>query len=143
MASTAADTMTANSDDTNTRSGRPAYQSRPSRMMPSDTVCPRSGWATISASAMTAAGTSGISISRSDARSRRRAASRCAPQSRNAIFASSDGCIEKPAMTNQPREPLATLPIPGMSTRTSRTIETANPENARLRIICTGIRSAT
>ena len=38
-------------------------------MMPSDTVCPRSGWATISASAMTAAGTSGISISRSEARS--------------------------------------------------------------------------
>ena len=34
-------------------------------MMPSDTVWPRSGWATMSASAMTAAGISGISISRS------------------------------------------------------------------------------
>ena len=65
-------------------------------MMPSDTVCPRSGWATMSASAITAAGTSGISISRSDARSMRRAASRCAPQIANAILASSDGCMEKP-----------------------------------------------
>ena len=65
-------------------------------MMPSDTVCPRSGCATMSASAITAAGTSGISISRSDARSMRRAASRCAPQIANAILASSEGCIEKP-----------------------------------------------
>ena len=82
-------------------------------MMPSDTVCPRSGWATMSASAMTAAGTSGISISRSDARSMRRAASRCAPQIANAILASSEGCMERPATTNQPRDPLASVPIPG------------------------------
>ena len=88
--------------------------------MPSDTVCPRSGWATISASAMTAAGTSGTSSSRSEARSSRRAASRCAPQMANAILANSDGCIEKPAITNHLREPLARLPIPGTSTRTSR-----------------------
>ena len=112
-------------------------------MMPSDTVCPRSGWATMSASAMTAAGTSGISISRSDARSMRRAASRCAPQIRNAILASSDGCMEKPATTNQPREPLATLPIPGINTRTNRMTVTAKPVKARLRMIWTGIRSAT
>ena len=83
-------------------------------MMPSDTVCPRSGWATMSASAITAAGTSGMSISRSDARSIRRAASRCAPQIANAILASSDGCMESPATTNQPRDPLASLPIPGI-----------------------------
>ena len=94
-------------------------------MMPSETVCPRSGWATISASAITAAGTSGISISRSEARSMRRAASRCAPQMANAILASSEGCIEKPATTNQPREPLASLPIPGTSTRTSKMMVTA------------------
>ena len=111
-------------------------------MMPSDTVCPRSGWATISASAITAAGTSGMSISRSDACSMRRAASRCAPQIANAIFASSEGCMENPAITNQPREPLASLPIPGISTRTSMTMVSANPLNARLRISCTGIRSA-
>ena len=82
-------------------------------MMPSETVCPRSGWATISASDTTAAGTSGISISRSEARSIRRAASRCAPQMANAILASSDGCMEKPATTNHLREPLARLPMPG------------------------------
>ncbi len=111
-------------------------------MMPSDTVCPRSGWATISASAITAAGTSGTSISRSDACSRRRAASRWAPQIANAIFASSEGCMENPAITNQPRDPLASLPIPGTSTRTSMTMVSANPLNAMLRISCTGIRSA-
>src|SRR6478736_2510870 len=79
---------------------------------------------------MTAAGTSGINISRSDARSMRRAASRCAPQMANAIFASSEGCMENPANTNQPREPLASLPIPGMSTRTSMMMVIANPLNA-------------
>ena len=82
-------------------------------MMPSDTVWPRSGWATISASAMTAAGTNGISISRSEARSMRRAASRWAPQMANAILVSSEGCIEKPAITNHPREPLAACRFPG------------------------------
>ena len=88
--------------------------------MPSDTVCPRSGCATISASAMTAAGTSGISNSRSEARSSRRAASRCAPQMAKAILASSDGCMEKPAMTNHFRDPLARFPMPGTSTSTNR-----------------------
>ena len=116
---------TASSEVPKTRSGSPAYHSRASRMMPSDTVCPRSGWATISASAMTAAGTSGISISRSEARSMRRAASRCAPQMANAILASSEGCIEKPAITNHLREPLARLPIPGTSTSTSKMIVTS------------------
>ena len=111
---------TASSEVTKTRSGSPAYHSRASRMMPNDTVCPRSGCATINASAITAAGTSGISISRSDARSRRRVASRCAPQMAKAILASSDGCIEKPAITNHLRDPLARLPIPGTSTSTSR-----------------------
>ena len=38
----------------------------------------------------------------------------------NAILANSDGCIEKPAMTNHLREPLARLPIPGTSTSTSK-----------------------
>jgi hypothetical protein len=142
MASTAAERTTANSDDRNTRSGRPAYQSSASRMIPSDTVCPRSGWATMSASAITAAGTSGISISRSEARSKRRAASRCAPQMAKAIFASSDGCIDSPATTNQPREPLASLPIPGISTSTSSTMVIAKPVNARLRMVCTRIRIA-
>ena len=61
----------------------------------------------------------------------------------NAIFASSEGCMENPATTNHPREPLASLPIPGISTRTSMTTVSANPLKARLRIICTGIRSAT
>ena len=50
--------------------------------------------------------------------------------------------MENPAITNQPREPLASLPIPGISTRTSMTMVSANPLNARLRISCTGIRSA-
>ncbi|CNJ01197.1 Uncharacterised protein [Mycobacterium tuberculosis] len=120
MAKIAPATKTAASELTNTRSGSPAYHSRPSRMMPSDTVWPRSGWATTSASATTAAGTRGISISRSEARSIRRAASRCAPQMANAILASSDGCIEKPATTNHLREPLARLPIPGIRTSTSK-----------------------
>ena len=99
--------------------------------MPSDTVCPRSGCATMSARAITAAGTNGISISRSDARSIRRAASRCAPQIANAIFASSDGCMDNPATTNQPRDPLASLPIPGISTRTSSTMVIAKAVNAQ------------
>ncbi len=50
--------------------------------------------------------------------------------------------MDHPATTNQPRDPLATLPIPGISTRISSTMERAKPENARLRISCTGIRSA-
>ena len=50
-----AETKTAASDVRNTRRGNPAYHSKPNRMMPIDTVCPRSGCATISASATTAA----------------------------------------------------------------------------------------
>ena len=57
-------------------------------MMPSETVWPRSGWATMRASAITAAGMSGMSISRNEARSMRRVASRCAPQIANAILVS-------------------------------------------------------
>ncbi|CFA91904.1 Uncharacterised protein [Mycobacterium tuberculosis] len=139
----AAETTTAASELRKTRSGSPAYHSRPNKMMPIDTVCPRSGWATISASATTAAGTSGISISRSEARSMRRAASRCAPQMANAILASSEGCIEKPATTNQPREPLASLPIPGTSTSTSITMVIAKPEKAMRRMNRTDIRRQT
>ena len=97
----------------------------------------------MSASAITAAGTSGTNISRSDARSMRRAASRCAPQIASAILASSEGCMENPAKTNQPREPLATLPIPGISTRINNTMVMANPVKANLRITDTGVRSAT
>ncbi len=111
-------------------------------MMLIDTVWPRSGCATIRASAMTAAGTSGISISRNEARSMRRAASRCAPQIAKAILVSSEGCIEKPATTNQPREPLASLPIPGISTSTSMAMVAAKPVNAIRRMNRTGNRSA-
>ncbi len=92
---------------------------------------------------MTAAGTSGISISRNDACSIRRAASRCAPQIANAILASSEGCMENPAITNQPRDPLASLPIPGTSTSTSRNNVNAKENVAVLRITRTGTRSAT
>ena len=60
----------------------------------------------------------------------------------NAILASSDGCMENPATTNQPREPLASLPIPGISTRISSTIVNAKPGNASRRIRLTGMRSA-
>ncbi len=88
--------MAASSELTNTFSGRPAYQSSASRMMPSDTVWPRSGWATMSASAITAAGSSGTSSSLSDARSMRRVASRCEPQMANAILVSSEGCMDRP-----------------------------------------------
>ena len=35
--------------------------------------------------------------------------------------------MENPATTNQPREPLATLPIPGISTRTSMTTADREP----------------
>jgi len=112
-------------------------------MIASDTVWPRSGWATIRPSAITAAGTSGISISRSDARSMRREASRCAPQIANAIFANSEGCIENPDTTNQPRDPWASLPIPGMSTSTSMTMVSAKPAKAVWRISRTGTRNAT
>ena len=99
-------------------------------MMPSETVWPRSGWATMRASAITAAGMSGMSISRNEARSMRRVASRCAPQIANAILVSSEGCMESPATTNQPRVPLDSCPMPGMSTSTSSTIVMANAENA-------------
>ena len=92
---------------------------------------------------MTAAGISGISISRSDARSMRRVASRCAPQITKAIFASSDGCMENPPKTNQPRVPLAIFPMPGMSTRTSKMIVVANAGKAMRRRKCTGSRKAT
>ncbi len=52
--------------------------------------------------------------------------------------------MENPATTNQPRDPLATVPMPGgINTNTSSTIVTANPVNARLRITCTGTRIAT
>jgi hypothetical protein len=111
-------------------------------MMLNDTVWPRSGCATISASATTAAGTNGISISRNEARSMRRAASKCAPQIANAILVSSEGCIERPAITNHPRDPLASLPIPGINTSTSITMVTAKPVNAIRRINRTGNRSA-
>ncbi|CKW38188.1 Uncharacterised protein [Mycobacterium tuberculosis] len=73
----------------------------------------------------------------------RRAASRCAPQMANAILASSEGCIEKPATTNQPREPLASLPIPGTSTSTSITMVIAKPEKAMRRMNRTDIRRQT
>ena len=137
-ATTAPDTVL-----TNNFSGRPAYQSRPSRMMLSDTDCPRSGCMKINVSASAAAGSSGTSIWRSVACSIRRAASRCAPQMAKAILASSEGCMENPPKTNQPREPLATLPIPGTSTSTSRTMVNAKAGNASLRMILIGIRSAT
>ena len=112
-------------------------------MMPSETVWPRSGCATISASAITAAGTSGISISRSDARSIRRAASRWAPQMANAILVSSDGCMDNPAITNQPRVPLDSVPMPGTRTSTSSTIVVAKAGKASRRIRFTGTRIAT
>jgi hypothetical protein len=60
----------------------------------------------------------------------------------NAIFASSEGCIENPPNTNHPREPLATLPIPGTSTSTSSTTLIAKPGNASLRISDIGMRNA-
>ena len=135
--------MAAASELTNTFKGRPANQSKASRMMTRDTVCPRSGWATMSASAMTAAGSSGISISRRLARSIRREASRWAPQTAKAILVSSEGCIDRPPTTNQPRVPLASCPIPGISTRTSRTIVVANPANATRRRKLTGRRKAS
>ncbi len=54
----------------------------------------------------------------------RRDASKWAPQIANAILASSEGCIEKPATTNHLREPLARFPMPGTSTSTSKMIVT-------------------
>ena len=112
-------------------------------MMPSDTVWPRSGWATMRPSAITAAGINWISISRNVARSIRRAASRCAPQTANAILANSEGCMDSPPMTNHPRVPLATRPIPGISTRISNTTVTAKAANAVRRMKLTGSRSAS
>lgn len=60
----------------------------------------------------------------------------------NAILVSSDGCIDSPATTNQPREPLDSWPMPGISTSTSITIVTANAENAVLRRKLTRTRRA-
>ncbi|SHQ47166.1 Uncharacterised protein [Mycobacteroides abscessus subsp. abscessus] len=80
-----------------TFNGRPAYHSRANKMMLKETVCPRSGWMTISTSAISAAGTSGTSISRMLACSMRREASRCAPQIANATLVSSEGCMDRPA----------------------------------------------
>ena len=111
-------------------------------MMPSDTVWPRSGCATISARAITAAGNSGISISRSEARSIRRDASRCEPHTANAILVSSEGCMDRPPTTNQPRVPLDSRPMPGISTRISSTIVTAKARKAVRRMKLTGRRSA-
>ena len=59
-----------------------------------------------------------------------------------AILATSEGCMEKPPTTNHPRDPLASLPIPGTRTSTSRIMLKAKPENAMRRMTRTGIRSA-
>ena len=134
--------MVASNEVTKTFSGRPANHSSASRMMPSDTVWPRSGWATMSANAITAAGINGISISRREARSIRRAANRCDPQTTNAILVSSEGCIDNPPTTNHPRVPLAIRPIPGMSTATSITMVTEKARNAVARMRRTGSLSA-
>ena len=91
---------------------------------------------------MTAAGINGINISRRLARSIRRVASRCAPQITKAILVNSEGCMDRPPTTNQPRVPLATWPIPGMSTSTSMTIVTAKAGNAIRRMKRTGNRRA-
>ena len=46
-------------------------------------------------------------------------------------------------MTNQPREPLDRVPMPGMSTSTKSTMVNANPANAVRRMNRTGTRRAT
>ena len=50
--------------------------------------------------------------------------------------------MDKPPNTNQPRVPLATRPIPGISTRTSIPMVTANTGKAIRRMKRTGNRSA-
>ncbi|SHX05240.1 Uncharacterised protein [Mycobacteroides abscessus subsp. abscessus] len=125
------------------RSDSPAYQSRPSRTMLTDTVWPRSGSATIRPSASTAAGTSGNSSSFQPACCMRRVASRCEPQIAKAILVSSDGCMEKPATTNQPRAPLDRWPMPGISTSAISTRLTMNAGSAIRRMNAMGSRSAT
>ena len=51
--------------------------------------------------------------------------------------------MDSPAITNQPRVPLDSVPMPGTSTSTSITIVVANAGNARRRIRFTGTRIAT
>ena len=50
--------------------------------------------------------------------------------------------MENPAITNQPREPLASLPIPGTSTRTSKTMVEREAGERQAAHQFTGIRSA-
>ena len=111
-------------------------------MMPSKTVWPRSGSTMMSPSAITAAGISGTSISLRLARSIRRAARMWEPHTTKAILASSEGCMDSPATTNQPRVPLASCPMPGMSTNTSIATVVANAAKAMRRRNRTGSRSA-
>ena len=51
--------------------------------------------------------------------------------------------MDNPATTNQPRDPLASLPIPGINTRISITIVSAKAGKAKRRMRFTGMRSAT
>ncbi len=107
-------------------------------MIASETVVPRSGWRMISRVTTRVAGTNGIIISRVLERSARRDASRCAPHTAMAILASSEGCSDTPATTNHPRVPCDSVPMPGMSTRTSSTTVTANAGNENRRSTRTG-----
>ena len=59
-----------------------------------------------------------------------------------AILVSSEGCMEKPAMTNQPRVPLDRVPIPGTRTRATRIRLTTKAGRAMRRMNAIGTRSA-
>jgi hypothetical protein len=64
------------------------------------------------------------------------------PKITSAIFANSEGWKEIPAIEHQRLEPWIWVPIPGINTRTSITMDSANAANETLRTILTGARHA-
>ena len=64
-----------------------------------------------------------------------------ADQIARASLASSDGWKEMPAITNQLRAPICSEPIPGISTRTSRTRHRISSHGEALRIVSVGNRT--
>ncbi len=83
-------------NETKTLTGSPANHNSAPTMIAMVIVVDRFGSRMMSRHTSMATGTSGTSSSRREALSRRREASRCAPQMHNATFTSSDGCTDRP-----------------------------------------------
>src|SRR5437763_4485876 len=111
--------MTANS-----RFGAPANHIRPNSTTARVTVAPRSGYSMTRANISSATGTTGTMRCRHWWMTVYWITWTCAPETANATSAASTAWNEKNPSLNQPREPLTSEPIPGISTRTSRNRQT-------------------